>query len=708
MNMDNKIKTVSFGGLNINFVETEGKIFFLSAVAGNRRQDFEDIQRASIPLVDMQMTETGSANLNFSPALGLSPGHNMFLESFQETENYGTKNVLVAISEASGLCRAEVEYQMFDDCPIARCRTRLYNTSSRQLTLEKLSSVVVHNLARINIPLEQQEVYVYTARSNWACEGQWNKYSLAQFGITQTYKYMNQAYTSANISNVGSFSSKSFLPMAVLENKTSGLTYFWQIEYSGSWQWELADNGNGVYLWAGGPDINIGNWRHELLTGDFFETIPVAFGVVEGGFTDAIKALTDYRRNHLKPANKANACLPVIFNDYMNGLRANPTEENEIPFINAASKTGAEYYVIDAGWYSKIGQSWWTLVGPWEVNKERFGKTGLDGLCQLIREKGMKPGIWVEIEAVGVHSKTAEKPDDWFFLRNGKRISDNGRYFLDFRNPQVRKHTRAVIDGLIDTYRFEYIKIDYNINSGPGTDLNASSPASGQIEHVRAYYGWLADIRKQYPYLLIENCSSGGLRMDYGMLSLTDLQSLSDQNEARFFTAIICGCMANVLPEQAMAWAYPLASDNLDMVAFNLVNVMTSRVLLSGQIDKLNDSQMALVQKGIDVYKRIRPFITQSYPFWPQGFVHNYQQNGWASFGLRDENRERILLCVWKFKSDSDKQTINLSEYISSDLNAAMIYPDFESHKYNWEKSQKVLELDFKGCYTAAVFEFYK
>lgn len=41
----------------------------------------------------------------------------------------------------------------------------------------------------------------------------------------------------------------------------------------------------------------------------------------------------------------------------------------------------------------------------------------------------------------------------------------------------------------------------------------------GMLEHERVYLKWLEGVWMRYPDLIIENCSSGGLRMDYAMLS---------------------------------------------------------------------------------------------------------------------------------------------------------------------------------------------
>ena len=92
-------------------------------------------------------------------------------------------------------------------------------------------------------------------------------------------------------------------------------------------------------------------------------------------------------------------------------------------------------------------------------------------VIQRIREKRMIPGLWLEIEVMGINCPLArELPDDWFFLRDGKRVIDHGRYQLDFRNPEVRAHADQIVERLVREFGIGYLKMDYNINAGPGTD----------------------------------------------------------------------------------------------------------------------------------------------------------------------------------------------------------------------------------------------
>ncbi len=144
----------------------------------------------------------------------------------------------------------------------------------------------------------------------------------------------------------------------------------------------------------------------------------------------------------------------------------------------------------------------------------------------------MMPGLWLEPEVIGVRSPVADRlPAEAFFIRRGQRVIENGRYHLDLRHPAAVKHLDEVIDFVVGDLGVGYLKLDYNINVGPGTDAGNVSAGAGLLAHNRAHLEWLDAVLDRYPGLVIENCASGGMRMDYAMLSRLQLQSTSDQQD---------------------------------------------------------------------------------------------------------------------------------------------------------------------------------
>ncbi|MCE5342127.1 MAG: alpha-galactosidase, partial [Eubacteriales bacterium] len=272
---------------------------------------------------------------------------------------------------------------------------------------------------------------------------------------------------------------------------------------------------------------------------------------------------------------------------------------------------------VDCGWYSD--GFWWDGVGEWLPSKARFPE-GIEQVMDFIREKGMIPGLWLELEVMGTKCPLAERvPSTWFFQRGGKPIVCRSRYQLDYRNPEVIRHADEVIDRLVNQYGVGYIKMDYNINAGVGTEYGADNAGEGLLAHTRAYLNWLDAVLARYPSLVIENCGSGGMRMEYSLLSRLSIQSVTDQTDYRKMAAIACNCSTAVTPEQAAIWSYPLPEGDEEETIFNMVNAMLLRVHQSGHLPRLSPARQALVADGLRCHLSICEQVKEGLPFWPLG-----------------------------------------------------------------------------------------
>lgn len=542
----------------------------------------------------------------------------------------------------------------------------------------------------------------------YACHG-WQKEmnfrtnTFPELGFGQTQPTVCQRTSvTFELTNTGNWSTKKYLPMGYLENSEADTSLFWQIEHNGSWHAEISDVNNHFYVALSGPTEVQSHWFKQLKPGESFTSVPVAVGVSEGCFDTAMGELTKYRRMIRRP-NKDNENLPVIFNDYMNCLFGDPTTEKELPLIDAAAAMGCEYYVIDAGWYAP--GEWWDSVGEWQQCYERF-PNGIEEVTNYIREKGMVPGVWLELEVMGINCEKAKSvPDDWFFIRHGKRVYDRSRYQLDFRNPAVIDHVNEVIDRVVNQYGVGYIKMDYNIEPGIGTELYADSVGQGMLEHERAYLKWLDGVFEKYPELVIENCSSGGLRTDYAMLARYSIQSTSDQEDYRNYATIAANAGAALTPEQAAIWSYPLKDGDEEETIYNMVNTLLLRIHQSGHLAQLSKERHALVKEGIEYYKSIRQDIKKALPVWPNGFatsLDHFLCAGWKVEG-------KSYLAVWRRYGETSEYDIPLEKLTEGKpvKEVRLAYPkeSLKEHVSYEVSEDQQLHVSFKEPVMARIFE---
>lgn len=598
-------------------------------------------RRPSYRLLELQASGMNTQLHRNNKMRGTSPAAFMRY-AWQTDERNATGRKLAICLEHDGL-RAIVHYQLYDGLPLLRAWTEVVNTGQAPATLEFVSSFCLTGLSGGGeLPWDRKSL-VHIPHNTWKGELQWRAYTTDQLGLNQ---YDEFSLKRISYKSNGTWSSGEYLPMGMYENTQNGRVYFWQIEHNGAWYWEMGDIDSALYLTLSGPGEQENHWSKRLLPGESFTTVPAAVGVCKGTEA-AFAALTSYRRRIRRP-NADNRTLPVVFNDYMNCLFGNATTDKLLPLIDAAAACGCEYFCIDCGWYADGG--WWGSVGQWQPSRARF-PGGLGEVTDYIRRKGMIPGLWLEIEVIGVMSPMLSQiPDSWFFQRHGMPVKEHDRYQLDFRNPQVRAFADRTIDRLVREFGVGYIKMDYNINAGIGTQLNADSAGDGLLSHNRAYLAWIDAVFARYPELVIENCASGGMRMDYAMLARHSIQSTSDQTDYRKYAVIAASAPTAVCPEQAAVWSYPLPDGDAEETAFNMVNCLLLRVHQSGVLARLSPERLALVREGIALYKRIRPMIPQALPVYPLGVPQSYHAPALV-MGLRHESR--LLLAVWQMQSDA-------------------------------------------------------
>jgi len=438
------------------------------------------------------------------------------------------------------------------------------------------------------VEANSKDMILHQAHNSWHCEAQWVKNSFLDLGI-----YNGNGFTSMKrycINNTGSWSTKEHLPMVVIENPKKHWATLVQVENNGSWHIELGDFANLVYLSASGPEFYDNSWKKVLKPGESFKSVQATLSFGKN-FEETIQEITKARRIMRRPT-KDYEHLPVIFNDYMHALWDTQTTELILPLVDIASKVGCDEFCIDAGWFAK-GCQWWKILGRWEEEKENFPNGGFKRVIDYIKSKGMGAGIWFEIEAVGIESDILkEMKDGWLFKVDGKDNVNNERYQLNFANPEVYDYALKVIDRAMELYNLDYIKIDYNVDAGIGNDHESDSLGDGLLKHNRAYIRWLNEVMDKYPNLTIENCGSGGCRMDYEILKYCSIQSTSDQTNYRKYPYLAANVLTACTPEQAAVWSYPLNDYEKimptdEVVVMNMCNAMLGRIHLASFINKL-------------------------------------------------------------------------------------------------------------------------
>lgn len=627
-----------------------------------------------------------------------------------------------------------VKTEGITDIKLFRQTVTMKNESLVPIVITHLSSLFTNGIATEgNLKWDRKnKIKIHYCTQAWEGEGQWKCAGLEDLGIYHTS--INSPTTAFHLSSIGSWSTGRFVPVILIEDTETRRIWYSQLETSSSWHISTGYMANynsssgSMYIQMDAADEKYGDFRKQLSPGESFTTQPAVFGCCEGAFADAVKELTKYKRNYLLPSFAHDGEFPLIFNDYMNCLWADPDNDKLIPLINNAAKLGAECFCIDAGWFGDKGLNWGKGLGDWKLDSNRFGEFGLSGILQYIKKLGMIPGIWMEMEVCGENSELNKRSDDWFLLRDGVKIGGGDRLFLNFANPEVREFLHQKIKSLVDI-GVGFIKNDYNDCIGIGTNNTAYSYGEGLLQHTKEFSSFIDEVRALYPALILENCASGAMRQDYSILSHFHIQSISDQEHYNKMPSIIIGSLANLLPEQSGIWSYPIpvlscfkddekyiASKEFadifadgEQTAFNMVSGMCGNLYLSGRIDLADDLNFSLIKEGVDLYKNLREHIRTSFPIWPSGMLKFNNDDSWGSIALANNGKTHMTIAVWKLDSKQNKMEFDFSFLKNKKVTVKQIYPLNARYKteYSFNCDTGLFNVTMDGKNKARLFVLY-
>lgn len=535
-------------------------------------------------------------------------------------------------------------------------------------------------------------LHLHRMRSYWSEEGRMEDVLLEDLGLGSSWAKGN--VKCERFGQLGAMPVRKFFPFAAVEDRENGVTWAVQLKWVGPWQIEVYRKGDEVSLSGGLADFEFGHWRKSVAPGEKFTTPAAYLTVADGGVDEACKRLLDAQKDNLDvPATEEE--LPILYNEYCDTW-GDPSEEKIIRQLDAAKKLGAKYFVIDSGWYG-VGE-WWLMMGDWDVSREKF-PDGIKRIADLIRSAGLIPGIWFEFECVGPKSRAFSLYKDHFLKRDGKPLITGDRAFWDFNDPWVVEHLRKKVIGFLKENGFGYLKVDYNDSFGIGCD-NPESLGEGARRQVAAMQDFFRLIKKEIPDIIIENCASGGHRLEPSMMEIASMASFSDAHETNSIPIIAANLHRAILPRQSQIWAVLHPEDSERRLTYSLANTFLGRMCLSGNIYELSTEKLEIVKNAVNLYKCAADIIKdgESRRFGPKVINYNFPK-GWQ--------------CVVRLSKDGGSALAVFNAFDNADLKEVHVeLPQLEGMKVSkvlcekgFEPSVcgKALKIPVPGNFSAAV-----
>lgn len=516
--------------------------------------------------------------------------------------------------------------------------TELFNTGAETENIEMVSSFSLCGLFGFSGEERTADFYMHRLRSRWSAEGRLETRSFLDMQLEPSW----QRYGAQSIryGQVGSMPVRGFFPWFVLEDRRNGCMIGGNLAIPSSWQIEVFCEDERPAVSGGIADREFGHWMKRLKPGETFKCPKAELTSCIGDLDDISSRITSRQKAYLKDVPAAERELPIVFNEFCTTWGTPSTERIEM-LAETLKGLGITYFVIDAGWYADPVRGWESNMGDWIPSEALFPK-GLKQASDAIKACGMIPGIWFEPETAGRDASVYQR-DDMLLTRDGYPVTTARRRFLDMRKAAVRDYLKNRIIGCLKDNGFGYIKVDYNDTIGIGCDGDESLGENLRV-HMACSEEFYQEIKTEVPGIVMENCSSGGHRLEPSLMSVFAMASFSDAHECTAAPVIAANLHRAVLPSQSQIWAVLRKEADEKRLRYVLCCTFLGRMCLSGDVETLSDDQWRIVEESIEYYKRCAPVIRdgKSYRYGPE--VRSYGHPEGYQIMVRRTEREAVIV----------------------------------------------------------------
>ncbi len=429
--------------------------------------------------------------------------------------------------------------------------------------------------------------------------------------------------------------------------------------------------------WTGNYKIRIdtrGHYRHTLVAGiddlhtaytlkpgETFRTPELALAYSTEGKGGVSRAFHRWGRNG--KLHNGQGLRDILLNSW-EGVYMNVNQEVCEQMMDGIKELGGELFVVDDGWFGRKYRRTddTQSLGDWMTDTQKL-PNGVPALLKAAEDRGLKFGIWIEPEMTNSKSELFEAHPDWVVAHPTRELS-KGRggtqLVLDMSNPKVQDFVVSIVDNLVkENPRLYYIKWDCNMsmNNFGSSYLTADKQSHLFVDFHLGLRSALERIRAAHPNLVIQLCSSGGGRVNWGFMPYFDEFWCSDNTDAQQRLFIQWGT-SHFFPTMAMA-QHVSASPNhqthrIIPLKFRFDVAMTGRLGMEMKPSDLNDQEREYAKQAVAFYKEIRPIIQLGDQY---RLISPYEGNGFCSEMFVTEDKTEAVFFCYKFEHYVGLQT---------------------------------------------------
>ena len=304
----------------------------------------------------------------------------------------------------------------------------------------------------------------------------------------------------------------------------SGCALF-ALGWTGQWEYSLTRDGGAAHLCAGFTDCDM-----FLEPGEKIRSVGViaCSPNADCELPAEREALVLYTRQYfrrefrekLSPKARCDGdfVIPVslqVFDRYFWTDKSWATEEGQLHCIECAKKLpDIDTYWLDAAWFK---DGFPNGVGNYDFDCG-FPR-GLSAVSRAAKEGGMRFMLWFEPERCHSGSDAVKYRREYLIPLKDENGAERDDYIYDLTNEEAYAWLRDTLVRMIRENGIDIYRQDFNIDPLPywrGRDTDGRRGITENKYITNLYRLWDA-LLAEFPGLIIDNCSSGGRRLDFEM-----------------------------------------------------------------------------------------------------------------------------------------------------------------------------------------------
>ena len=316
--------------------------------------------------------------------------------------------------------------------------------------------------------------------------------------------------------NRGSF------PYFNLQTRSQGL--LGAIGWTGSWRAHFTQNpgGQSVALDAGMSKTHL-----KLHPGETIRTPRIVLLSWQGNREHSQNVWRQFMLAHYSPRNPAGQleAMPISWDTW--GTERAAAKLDVIARMKA-QKIPADLYWIDAGWYEPIAlprgtnflldSEWPIHRGDWIVSHDLYPQ-GMRPLGEALKSAGIGFLLWFEAETANADSHRLHEHSDWYFVPKHKPFTGGEPALLNLGNPAAFRSITDQVSDFINQAELTWYRQDFNFE--PATYWSSADAPDrigmSEIKSIMGLYAYWDELVARHPGLRLDNCASGGRRLDLEM-----------------------------------------------------------------------------------------------------------------------------------------------------------------------------------------------